>query len=187
MAFQYCSYTLLKSPVLNTFLKSNLLASTIGGEVTTGWYRGFFVLDFIPGRSYQGEQALYHQLMTEPRPTLAGYGEVLVLQQNGCGLCSKWILSWRSMVYTTRCWTEELLNQPTAKITQFSQRTIATICSIGEHSWYQLSKNHRSRQSARSGKVRYRNHNDSMFSNLGILYEQYWTVYDCRVELCRDT
>ena len=50
-------------------------------------------------------------------------------------------LSWKSMAYTTRCWAEELLqNQPTAKITQFSQRTTAAICSTGEHSWYQLSK-----------------------------------------------
>ena len=30
--------------------------------------------------------------------------------------------------------------ESTAKITQFIQRTIATICSIGEYSWYQLSK-----------------------------------------------
>ena len=72
--------------------------------------------DSIPGRSYQGKWAGYCQLMTEPQPTLAGYGEVLVLQQDGCGLCSRWILSWRSMVYTTRCCVEELLqNQPTAK------------------------------------------------------------------------
>ena len=73
--------------------------------------------------------------MTEPGPTLAGYGEVLVLQQDGCGLCSRGILSLRSMVYTTRCWADELLqNQPTAKINQFSQRTTATICSTGERS-----------------------------------------------------
>ena len=36
--------------------------------------------DSIPGRSYQGKWAGYCQLMTEPQPTLAGYGEVLVLQ-----------------------------------------------------------------------------------------------------------
>ena len=69
--------------------KSNLLASTIGGEVTTGLYRGYVVWDFIPGRSYEGEQARYRQLMTELRPTLAEYGEVLVLQQDGCGLHSR--------------------------------------------------------------------------------------------------
>ena len=47
------------------------------------------------------------------------------------------------MVFTTRCWADELLqNQPTAKINQFSQQTTATICSTGEHSWYQLSKDH---------------------------------------------
>ena len=124
-------------------LKSNLLASTIGGEVTAGSYWGYVVWDFIPGRFYQGEQARYRQPMTEPWPTLAGYGEVLVLQQDECGLCSRWILSRRSMVYTTRCWEDELLkNQPTAKINQFSQRTTATISSTGEHSWYQLSKDH---------------------------------------------
>ena len=49
----------------------------------------FVVWDFIPGRSYQGGQARYHQLMIEPRPTLAGYGEALVLQQGGCGLCNR--------------------------------------------------------------------------------------------------
>ena len=79
--------------------------------------------------------------MTEPLPTLAGYGEVLVLQQDGYDLCSRWILFWRSMVYTTRCWVEELLqNQPTAKIPQFSQGTTATICSTGEYSWYSYWK-----------------------------------------------
>ena len=44
-----------------------------------GSYRGHFVWDIIPGRSYKGEQIRYRQLMTEPRPTLAGYGEVLVV------------------------------------------------------------------------------------------------------------
>ena len=98
-------------------------------------------LGFITGRSYQSEQAQDRQLMTEPRPTLVVYDEVLVLQQDWCGLCSRWILSWRSLVYSTRCWVEELLqNQPMVKITQFSQQTTATICSTGEHSWYQLSK-----------------------------------------------
>ena len=105
-----------------------MLAWTISGEVTMGSYRGYVVWDFMPGRSYQGEQARYHQLMTEPWPALAGYGEVLVLQQDVCGLCSRWFLSWKSMVCTTRFWAEELLqNQPTAKITQFSQRTTVII------------------------------------------------------------
>ena len=66
-----------------------LLASTIGEEVSTGSYRGYVVWDFIPGRSYQGKQARYRQLMTEPRSTLARYGEVLVLEQDECGLCSR--------------------------------------------------------------------------------------------------
>ena len=127
-----------KSPLL----MSNLLHSTIDGDVTKGLYRGYVVWDFISGRSYQGEQTWYRQSMTKPWPTLARYGEVLVLQQDGCGLCSRWILSWRSIVYTTRCSAEEnqqiIQNQPTATITQFSQRTTATICSTGEHSWYQL-------------------------------------------------
>ena len=39
------------------FLKSNLLASTIIGQVTTGSYWGYVVWDSIPGRSCQGEQA----------------------------------------------------------------------------------------------------------------------------------
>ena len=62
------------------------------------------MLDSIPGRSYQDKQA-----QTEPRLTLAGYGEILVLQQDECGLCSRQILSLRSMVYTIRCWVDELL------------------------------------------------------------------------------
>ena len=98
-------------------------------------------LGFYLCRSCQGEQAQDRQQMTEPRPTLVVYGEVLVLQQDWCGLCSRWILSWISLVYSTRCWVEELLqNQSMAKITQLSQRTTATICSTGKHSWYQLSK-----------------------------------------------
>ena len=75
-----------------TSLKSNLLASTIGREVTTGLYWGYIFWDFIPGSSYQGKQAQYRQLITEPRPILTGYGEVLVLQQDGCSSCSRWIL-----------------------------------------------------------------------------------------------
>ena len=45
--------------------------------------------DSIPGRYYQDEQAQYRQLITKPQSTLAGYGEVLVLQQDGCSLCSR--------------------------------------------------------------------------------------------------
>ena len=117
-------------------LKSNLLTSVIGREVKMGSYWGYVMWDSIPGRSYQDKQA-----QAEPRLTLAGYGEILVLQQDECGLCSRRILSLRSMVYTIRCWVDELLqNQPTAKINQFSQRTTATICSTDKHSWYQLLK-----------------------------------------------
>ena len=36
---------------------SNLLTSTIDEEVTTGSHWGYFVWNFIPGRSYQGQQA----------------------------------------------------------------------------------------------------------------------------------
>ena len=114
--------------------------------------------------------------MTERRPTLAGYDEVLVLQQDGCGLCSRWILCWRSMVYTT-CWVEELSqNQPTAKITQFNQQTTATICSTGEYSWYELSKDYWSGQSARSGKVRQNiiEQDFSCFSYVSLLLFVWW-------------
>ena len=65
------------------------MASKISGEVTTGLYQGYVFWDFIPSRLHQDEQTQYRQLVAEPRPNFAGYGEVLVLQQNECGLCSR--------------------------------------------------------------------------------------------------
>ena len=58
-----------------------MLASAIGGEVTTGRNEAM--------SSWVLSQARHRQLMTEPQPTLAGYGEVLVLQQDGCSLSSR--------------------------------------------------------------------------------------------------
>ena len=120
-------------------LMSNQLASTIDAEVTTWSYWGYVVWDFNPGRSYQGEQARYRQLMTETRPTLAGYGEVFVLQQVGCGLCSRWILSLRSMVYTTRYWADELRTsqrpRSTSSVSELLQPSLVLASTVGTSYW----------------------------------------------------
>ena len=98
-------------------------------------YWGYVAWDFTPDRSYQGEQTRYRQLMTEPGPTLAGYGEVLVLQQDGCGLCSRWILSLRSMVYTTRCRADKLLTsqrlRSTSSVSELLQPSVALASIVG--------------------------------------------------------
>ena len=86
--------------------------------------------------SYQGKQARYHQLMTEPWPTLAGYGEVLVLQQDLCGLCSRRILSLRSMAYTTRFgrtsfYRTSQLPRSTSLVSKLLQPSVALLSTVG--------------------------------------------------------
>ena len=72
------------------------------------------------------------------------------------------------MVYNRRSWTDEQLQNPqTAKITQFSQQTTATIRNTDEHSSYQLLKDYYDSTSNQK-LIRHRSSRGQMRSRAGV-------------------
>ena len=121
---------------------SNLLASKIGGGVTTGSYWGcrlrFYPWKVLPRRTDSVPPANDW--------TSANFSRIWW----SLGIAARWMWLMQQMNPTPKInglyhkilgrWT---INQPTAGINQFSQQTTATTCSTGDHSWYQLSKDQR--------------------------------------------